>query len=175
MFVNKTTQMIYSYALCLSSSFAGYSIFSVQRDVKEFALLLRTGPSLDGCRQGGHGRHARTAQSDHSIDVLGARIGRHVNVLHPRDWCHWRVVIGEPLEEQAPIHHFWGLRGKLRYPVPVSKDDEATESTDNISLGFPCDLIAVIWFRVCSHIDWSRGCARVADGSTFNILHPDFC
>jgi hypothetical protein len=35
MFGNKNTQVIYRYALFLSSSFAGYSIFSAQRDVKD--------------------------------------------------------------------------------------------------------------------------------------------
>jgi len=79
--------------LCLSSSFTGYSIFLVQRDVKEIALLLQSVLSFDACWQGGHGRHARAAQSDHSVDVLGARLGRHVNVPHQRDRCHWRVVI----------------------------------------------------------------------------------
>ena len=85
--------------LCLSSSFTGYSIFSVQCDVKEFALLLQSVPSVDACWQGGHGRHARAAQSDHSIDVLGVRLGRHVNVPHQRERWHWRVVIRKSLEE----------------------------------------------------------------------------
>ena len=51
----------------------------------------------------------------------------------------------------ASIHRFWRLRRKLRYPVPVSKDDEATESADDISLGFPCDLIAVICIIAFAH------------------------
>ena len=64
---------------------------------------------------------------------------------------------------------------KLRYPMPVSKDDEATESTDDISLGFPCDLIAVICISVHPHLDRSGGCACVTYGSGSHILHPDSC
>ena|ERR1700722_9092897 len=99
MFGNKSTQLIYRYRSLLVKQFYWILHISVERDVKELALLLRAVPSFDGCWQGGPGRHARTAQSDHSIDVLGARLGRHINVSHLRDRCHWRVVIGEPLEE----------------------------------------------------------------------------
>jgi hypothetical protein len=59
--------------------------------------------------------------------------------------------------------------------VPVSKDNEATKSTDDIGLGFPTDLIAVICISVRSHIDWSGGCSCVAYGSGSDILYPDFC
>src|SRR5438132_12191248 len=71
-------------------------VILVSRGFRTEALIP---PLFDGCRQRGHRRHARTAQSDHSIDVLGARLGRHINVPHLRERCHWRVVIGEPLEE----------------------------------------------------------------------------
>src|SRR5439155_1853538 len=91
------------------------------------------------------------------IDVLGAKLGRHIYVPHLRDWCHWRVVIGEPLEEWASVHHFWRLHRKPCYPTPISKDNEATDSTDEIRFGFPCDLIAVICVSVRSYIDGSGG------------------
>jgi len=64
------------------------------------------------------------------------------------------------LEEWPPIHCFWRLRRKPRYPTPISKHNEA-ESTDDICLGFPCDLIAVIRISIHSHIDWSGGCTCV--------------
>src|SRR5256885_806876 len=43
--------------------------------------------SFDGCWQRGHRGHACTAQSDHSIDVLGAKLGRHIDVPHLGERC----------------------------------------------------------------------------------------
>jgi hypothetical protein len=106
--------------------------------------------------------------------VLAAKLGRHINVPHLRERCEWRIVIGEPLEEWA-----WRLRRKLRYPTPVSKHNEATESTDDIRLGFPCDLIAVICISVRSHIERSivsityavfRTKTQVFTPGTFNLM-----
>ena len=114
-----------------------------------------------------------------SIDVLCAKLGRYINVPHLRERCEWRVVIGEPLEEWASIHCFWRLRRKLRYPTPISKHNEATESTDDIRLGFPCDLIAVICISARSHIDWSivsityavfRAKTQFFTPGTFNLM-----
>src|ERR1700751_1909784 len=113
MFGNKISKWVYRYRSLLVKQFYWILIFLVQRDIKEFALPLQSGPSFDVSWHGGHRRHARAAQSDHGIDVLGTRLGRHINVPHQRDRCHWRVVIREPLEEWTPIHHFWRLRGKL--------------------------------------------------------------
>jgi len=75
------------------------------------------------------------------------------------------------LEEWASIHRFWRLRWKLRYPTPVSKHNEATESTNDICLGFPCDLVAVICISVRSHIDRSggRACVGYGSGSTYSV------
>jgi len=65
------------------------------------------------------------------------------------------------LEEWASIHCFWEVASEASHPTPVSKHNEATESTDDIRLGFPCDLIAVICISVRSHIERSGGCACV--------------
>jgi len=68
-------------------------VINLRADLTSFGRETLTIPSFDYCGQRGHGRHARTAQSDHSIDVLGARLDRHVNVPHLRDRCYGCVVI----------------------------------------------------------------------------------
>src|SRR5450432_2496008 len=95
-------------------------------------------------------------------------------MLHLRKRCDWRVVVGEPLEKWPSIHRFWRLRWKLRYSAPVAKHHEATESSDDIRLGFPGDLIAMICISFRPHIEGGAGRTRVSDGSGPNVLHPDF-